>query len=123
MSNLAAFVRERFDGRYVAQFNQARDARIGLVTDRVLAGIPRLPDEPHPIDVYDAAWDAAKERDPSAFDVEDDGTEFIADPAWNAAEHAAFAAAVAYGYPEFVTCDERALLLGPWDKVAGASPP
>jgi hypothetical protein len=114
IGNVAAFVRRSFDRSFVIQF-ELTDPRVAEITDRVISAIRRPPGESHPSDVYRAAWDAAKERDPDAFGVEEDGTEFIADPAWTAA----FSAAVAYGYAEFISGDERDLLVRSWERVVG----
>jgi hypothetical protein len=74
-----------------------------------------VPGQPHPSDIYFAALAVAEEHSYDVFAIEDDGTRYIADPQWNAAWKAAFAAAIAYAYPSMLSAHEAALLRHGWE--------
>lgn len=117
ISAVVHVVSQRFDPEFVQRFSGSEDARIQSITDRVVAGLRHEPGHSHPIDVYLAAIAAAKAQGLPVFATDDDGTEYLADPLWNAAWRAAFAAAIAYAYPERLSDVEARLLVEDWEKA------
>jgi hypothetical protein len=125
IAGVVAVVRDRFDAHFVRLFDVEPDPAIRAVTNRVVSNLRRRPGEPHPADVYDAAWNTAKSQGADVFRSEDDGTEYLSDEFWDRAWQAAFAAAVAYEYPEALTEDESRLLSSTWEAAlsSGAKDP
>jgi hypothetical protein len=112
---IAETVRDRFDTDFVGRFPEATDPAITAIANRVVTQLKHAAGQPHPSDVYEAAFEATKNRRPDLIDREPDGTEFIADPRWNAAWKAAFAAAIASAYPDKVSQAESEILRRDWD--------
>ena len=122
-------VRDRFDRELVRTIaSEAEDPRVVQISNRVMteAGDLHL-GEPAPLDTYDAAFTAARARDPEAIVVvPPDGHGYdggvVLDAVWTAASKVAFAAAVAYLYPNWMSVDESALLSRRWESVFGEPP-
>jgi hypothetical protein len=71
-------------------------------------------------EVYRAVEEAARQTDPRLFAWdEEDGAEFLADPAWIQAARAANAAALAVGAPDILTPQENQRLALRWTSVVG----
>jgi hypothetical protein len=116
---IVSLVQSRFDRELVAIFPDTDREAHARITDRIILSLDNAI-APHPIDVYNACFATVKERDPSAIDLEEDGTEIIADVHWQRAELAAFDAAIAYTYPEMLTETEQAILARAWESVMGS---
>lgn len=116
---LAQVVEERLDDDRARRFSRIRDERVGTIANPLVAALRRTPGSVHPMLVYDAVWRQAKRHAPGAFGYEDDGTETIVDDSWSAALRAAFYAAVGYAMSSDISAEDRATLVGSWERVMG----
>jgi hypothetical protein len=114
VEDLIRTVRAEFSPEFVERFEMPGDLGAAEITNRVLGSVaPR--DSGRAAGVYLSAFDAAKAGGYPVLGVEDDGTEYIADPRWVAAWKAAFNAAIAYAYADMLTPEEEIRLREPWE--------